>query len=218
MRDAAGERVRMVERQLRARGIRSEEVLRAMGEVPREDFLPPEGRGRAYRDQALPLSHGQTISQPYMVAIMTEALLLRPQDRVLEIGTGSGYQTAILAQLAGEVFSIERIPALCARAGEVLKAMGYENVHLRVGDGTLGWPEEAPFDAILVTAGAPGVPSSLKQQMVSHNGRLVVPVGDRYVQDLLRVTRQGEEITTESLLACRFVPLVGAEGWEAPDP
>jgi len=208
----------MVERQLRARGIRSEEVLRAMGEIPREEFLPPEERGRAYRDQALPLSHGQTISQPYMVAVMTEALLLHPRDRVLEIGTGSGYQTAILARLAKEVFSVERISALSVRAAELLKAMGHGNVHLRVGDGTLGWPEEAPFDAILVTAGAPVIPGSLKGQLVSEGGRMVVPVGDRYVQDLLRVTRRGEEIATESLLACRFVPLVGDEGWETPDP
>ncbi len=215
---AAGERALMVDRHLRARGIRSEEVLRVMGEIPREDFLPPEQRNQAYQDQALPLSHGQTISQPYMVAAMTEALLLQAGDRVLEIGTGSGYQTAILARLAGEVFSVERIQPLSSRAGEALVARGCGNVHLRVGDGTLGWPQEGPFDAILVTAGAPRVPESLKDQLTAQGGRLVVPVGDRHLQSLVRVTRNGSLFTSETLLACRFVPLVGAEGWETPEP
>ncbi|MGD2123268.1 MAG: protein-L-isoaspartate(D-aspartate) O-methyltransferase [Gemmatimonadota bacterium] len=210
------QRTDMVERQLRSRGIRSERVLEAMGTVPRERFLPAGEEHRAYRDQALPLSQGQTVSQPYMVAIMTEALELEPTDRVLEIGTGSGYQTAILSPLAAHIFSIERIPELVSGAREVLAELGFENVRVRVGDGTLGWPEEAPFDAILVTAGAPTPPEPLKAQLREDGGRLVVPVGDRYIQELLRVTRDGDDYVIEELLACRFVPLVGEEGWESP--
>ncbi|NNM06338.1 MAG: protein-L-isoaspartate(D-aspartate) O-methyltransferase [Gemmatimonadetes bacterium] len=205
----------MVEEQLRARGIRSEAVLEVMGSVPRERFLPPGEEHRAYRDQALPLSQGQTVSQPYMVAIMSEALQLGPSDRVLEIGTGSGYQTAILSPLAAQVFSVERIPQLAGKAEDVLAGLDCRNVRIKVGDGTLGWPEEAPFDAILVTAGAPGVPESLKAQLSEDGGRLVIPVGDRMVQELVRVTRNGNQFETENLLACRFVPLLGEEGWEA---
>jgi len=212
----AVQRARMVERQLRARGIRSERVLEAMEEVPRERFVPPDQHHLAYRDQALPLSRGQTISQPYMVAIMTEALQLRPGDRVLEIGTGSGYQTAVLCRLAAEVFTVERIPALAAGAQEILRELGCANARCLVADGTLGWPDEAPFDAILVTAGAPGVPGSLKTQLAEEGGRLVVPVGDRFVQELVRVTRRGDSFESEDLLSCRFVPLLGAEGWDAP--
>ncbi len=206
----------MVERQLRSRGIRSEPVLKVMGTVPREQFLPPSQEERAYKDQALPLSRGQTVSQPYMVAIMTEALRLEPEDRVLEIGTGSGYQTAILSHLAAQIFSIERIPELATGAGEVLGDLGCENVCIRVGDGSVGWPEEAPFDAILVTAGAPKAPEALKAQLKEDGGCLVVPVGDRYIQELLRITREGDAYEVEELLACRFVPLVGLEGWEDP--
>jgi len=207
----------MVEQQLRARGIRSEAVLSVMGQVPRERFLPSGQENRAYRDQALPLSQGQTVSQPYMVAVMTEALALRPSDRVLEIGTGSGYQTAVLSPLASEVFSVERIPALAEQAEGVLGELGYENVRIRVGDGTVGWPERAPFDAILVTAGAPDIPESLKDQLAEDGGRLVVPVGDRFIQKLMRVTREGDEFESEKLLSCRFVPLVGVEGWDNPE-
>jgi len=207
-------RARMVERQLRARGIRSERVLRVMGEVPREAFLPSGGEADAYADRALPLAQGQTVSQPYMVAIMTEALLLDPQDRVLEIGTGSGYQTAILCPLAARVYSVERIPELSRAAAHTLQALGCENVDLRVGDGTLGWPEEAPFDAILITAGAPRIPESLKAQLSEEGGRIVAPVGDRYIQELTRMVRTGNDFASERLLSCRFVPLVGEEGWE----
>ncbi len=210
---AAVERSRMVETQLRGRGIRSESVLRVMGELPRERFLPPPQRDQAYRDQAVPLPEGQTISQPYMVAVMTEALNLTAGDRVLEVGTGSGYQAAVLSRLAAEVLTVERLPSLAARAESTLKEMGCHNVRVRVGDGTLGWPDEAPFDAILVTAGAPAVPESLKRQL-DDGGRLVAPIGDRYIQELVRVTRQGSRFATEELLACRFVPLVGTEGWE----
>ena len=207
----------MVDRQLRARGIRSEAVLSVMGQVPRERFLPTGEEHRAYRDQALPLSQGQTISQPYMVAVMTEALGLQPTDRVLEIGTGSGYQTAVLSPLAAQVFSVERIPALAEQAGGVLEGLGCKNVQLRVGDGTAGWPDEAPFDAIVVTAGAPEVPQSLKDQLVEDGGRLVIPVGDRAVQDLVRITRSGDGFESKKLLSCRFVPLVGEEGWKTPE-
>lgn len=214
---AANQRAHMVDRQLRARGIRSENVLDVMGEVPRERFLPSGQQHRAYRDQALPLSRGQTVSQPYMVAVMTEALRLRPSDRVLEIGTGSGYQTAVLSRLASQVFSVERIPELSSRAEGVLGELACENIRLRVGDGSLGWPEDAPFDAILVTAGAPSVPQSLKAQLVEDGGRLVVPVGDWSIQELVRVTRQGDDFESENLLSCRFVPLMGEEGWDAPD-
>jgi protein-L-isoaspartate(D-aspartate) O-methyltransferase len=148
---------------------------------------------------------------------MTEALKLRPSDRVLEIGTGSGYQTAVLSPLASEVFSLERIPELSSRAKEVLWELACENVRLRVGDGSVGWPEEAPFDAILVTAGAPHVPESLKAQLAEDGGRLVVPVGDRFIQELVRVTRNGDSFESEDLLSCRFVPLMGEEGWEPPE-
>jgi len=206
----------MVEEQLRARGLQSESVLEAMGMIPRELFLPPSRHHEAYIDQALPLSQGQTISQPFMVAVMTEALDLDPSYRVLEIGTGSGYQTAILAHLAAEVFSIERIPELAYQAEDALDDLGCENVRIRVADGTLGWPDEAPFDGILVTAGAPRIPESLKGQLIEDGGRLVVPVGDRFVQELVRVTRKGDSFESENLLACRFVPLLGEEGWETP--
>jgi protein-L-isoaspartate(D-aspartate) O-methyltransferase len=213
----ASQRADMVDRQLRARGIQSEAVLEVMGEVPRERFLPPDQRHRAYRDRALPLSQSQTLSQPYMVAVMTEALMLRPSDRVLEIGTGSGYQTSVLTRLASEVFSVERIGELSSRAHQVLQEQECENVRLRIGDGSVGWPEEAPFDAILVTAGAPHVPESLKAQLAADGGRLVVPVGDRFIQELVRVTRNGDDFGSENLLTCRFVPLMGEEGWEPPE-
>lgn len=215
---SAEQRARMVETQLRRRGIRSERVLEVMGEVPRERFLPPESRSRAYADQALPLALGQTVSQPYMVAAMTEALELTPTDRVLEVGTGSGYQTCILSRLAAEVYSVERLEPLARSAELLLKELGCTNVHLRVGDGSLGWPEAAPFDAILVTAAAPDVPPSLKAQLSPHGGRLVIPVGDRFVQDLLKLTRHGDEFRQRRLMACRFVPLVGEEGWEGDGP
>jgi protein-L-isoaspartate(D-aspartate) O-methyltransferase len=207
----------MVERQLRARGIRSERVLDIMGQVPREAFLPSSEQDQAYTDRALPLAQGQTVSQPYMVAIMTEALLLEPEDRVLEIGTGSGYQTAVLSPLAEKVYSVERIPELARAAEKTLQALGCGNVELKVGDGTRGWPEEGPYDAILVTAGAPRIPESLKAQMSKEGGRLVAPVGDRYIQQLTRVTRTGDDFAAQQLLSCRFVPLVGEEGWEGTD-
>lgn len=212
------QRARMVEEQLRARGIGDPEVLRVMGEVPREHFLPPGLQDQAYQDRALPLSQGQTMSQPYMVAIMTEALGLERTDRVLEIGTGSGYQTAVLAGLAGEVLTVERLPEFRDQAQESLEALGVKNVTFAVGDGSKGWPERAPFDAVLVTAGAPRVPEALQEQLDPREGTLVIPVGDRLVQELTRVVRQGNTYLEDHLLSCRFVPLVGAQAWEPPHP
>ena len=208
------ERQAMVERQLRARGIRDPLVLDAMGAVPREAFLPPERRHLAYSDQAVPIGQGQTISQPYMVAAMTEALRPRPGDRVLEVGTGSGYQTAVLAEIVETVYTVERFEALSEAARAVLDELGVENVRYRVGDGSVGWPEEAPFDGILVTAGAPRPPEALKEQLSDDGGALVVPVGPRSTQELVRYVREGTEVVAEHLMACRFVPLVGEEGWE----
>ena len=203
----------MVESQLAARGIVDTRVLEAMAWVPREDFLPEDRQSWAYRDRAVPLGHGQTVSQPYMVAAMTEALRLGPEDRVLEVGTGSGYQAAVLSAIAAEVFTIERLPDLQSAAEERLAALGISNVRFRVGDGSLGWPEEIPFDAIIVTAGAPSVPPALKSQVNEDGGRLVIPVGPRRQQSLIRYTRTGNEYVTERLLNCAFVPLVGSEGW-----
>lgn len=208
------ERQAMVDRQLRARGIRDPLVLDAMGAVPREVFLPPEHRHLAYSDQAVPIGRGQTISQPYMVAAMTEALRPRPGDRVLEVGTGSGYQTAVLARIVSEVFTVERFEPLSEAARRILDRLDVENVHYRVGDGSLGWPGEDPFDGILVTAGAPRVPDVLKEQVSDDGGRLVIPVGPRGTQKLVRYVKEGTEIVAEHLMACRFVPLVGEEGWE----
>lgn len=203
----------MVARDLESRGIRDPLVLRAMGSVPREAFLPSGQADLAYSDRALPLSEGQTISQPYMVAAMTEALRLEPEDRVLEIGTGSGYQTAVLAEIAEEVFTVERLESLSEEARKTLDGIGYENVRFRVGDGSRGWPEEAPFDAVVVTAAAPGPPASLKEQVTSDGGRMVIPEGSRSLQELVRYTRDGDEWSREALMGCRFVPLLGAEGW-----
>lgn len=208
----------MVERQLRARGIVDSRVLEVMGRVPREAFVSGPGRRRpeeAYRDSALPAGRGQTLSQPYIVARMTEALELKPGDRVLEVGTGTGYQTAVLARLTPDVWSVERDPVLAREAGARLRELGLEGVHLREGDGSLGWPEGAPYDAVLVTAGAPDVPEALTNQLAD-GGRLVIPVGPREGQVLLRVTRRGDDLETESLLECRFVPLVGEAGWSGP--
>jgi protein-L-isoaspartate(D-aspartate) O-methyltransferase len=207
----------MLEVQLRNRGIHDTRVLSAMERVPRERFVRLHDQGRAYADQALPIGHHQTISQPFMVAVMTQALRLRGGERVLEVGTGSGYQCAVLAEIAAHVWSMERIPELAERAASLLAELGYANAHVRQGDGTLGWPEEAPFDAILVTAGAPRVPQSLLGQLEPEGGRLVAPVGDQGFQQLVVMARHGTEYTTERSVGCRFVPLVGAEGWAAND-
>ncbi len=214
MNDYALSRRRMVQEQIQARGIRDERLLKAMTEVPRHLFVDEALWTQAYNDHPLAIGEGQTISQPYMVALMTDALGLTGKERVLEIGTGSGYQTAILARLCDWVFSIERLTPLSRRAQRVLEQVGVFNVNLRVGDGSKGWPEEAPFDGIMVTAGAPEIPQPLLQQL-GEGGRLVVPVGDRYLQTLYRVTRRGQELVKEDLGGCRFVDLVGQYGWKA---
>lgn len=204
----------MVEEQIISRGIRDLRVIEAMKKVPRHLFVEEALQSQAYSDHPLPIGEKQTISQPYMVALMTEALELKGKERVLEIGGGSGYQTAILAELSERVFSIERIRSLAIRARQLLYELGYYNVEIKIFDGTLGWPEEAPFDAILVTAGAPDIPGPLVDQL-SIGGRLVIPVGDEYAQDLFRVRKTKEGMVREDLGGCRFVKLIGRYGWES---
>ncbi len=212
----------MVENQIAARGIRSNAVLSAMRKVPREAFLPARLREFAYEDSPLPIASGQTISQPYIVALMTEALDLTGGETVLEIGTGSGYAAAVLGEIAGEVYSIERIDELAEKAASTLQALGYRNVRVIHADGTLGFAAAAPYDAIIVAAGGPEVPESLKAQL-KIGGRLVIPVGtDPRAQELVRVTRvSNNEFKSEDIADVRFVPLVGKEGWapaELPFP
>ncbi len=202
-----------IDEQLVARGIRDTRVLEAMRRVPREAFVPPALRAAAYADGALAIACGQTISQPFMVAVMTEALALEGPERVLEIGTGSGYQTAVLAELAREVISIERWPELADGARATLALLGYANVSIVVGDGTLGDPAGAPFDRILVTAGAPRVPDPLQEQLAETGGRLVIPVGPPAQQWLTIVERQGTRFFQSVREACVFVPLVGKNAW-----
>jgi protein-L-isoaspartate(D-aspartate) O-methyltransferase len=206
-------RERMVRSQIEARGIHDPQVLAAMRQVPRHLFVPVNVRDSACRDTPLPIGKGQTISQPYIVALMTELLELTDEESVLEIGTGSGYQAAILSLLAREVYTVERLPGLARNAEEVLCQLGYTNVHVRVGDGTLGWPEHAPYDAIIVTAAPPQIPSPLLDQLADR-GRLVAPIGPRWTQNLVRVRREGEIFHKEYLTAVAFVPLVGEHGWE----
>ena len=206
------DRQTMVARQLRARDISDERVLEAMERVPRELFVPDQERDHAYADAALPIGHGQTISQPYMVARIAEALALRPGERVLDVGTGSGYQAAVLAELGAEVVTIERIPELAERARGSLAAAGYPQVDVRVGDGTLGVPELAPFDAIAVAAAAPAFPETLYEQL-RPRGRLVVPVGGEHMQRLEVIVRSPEGPAVVHSVPCRFVPLVGREGF-----
>jgi protein-L-isoaspartate(D-aspartate) O-methyltransferase len=210
--DFAKARTKMVEDQIVARGIRDPKVIAAMRKVPRHLFVEEALQNQAYSDHPLPIGEKQTISQPYMVALMTEALQLAGRDKVLEIGTGSGYQTAILAEVALKVFSVERIRSLVIRARTLLYDLGYMNVEIKFSDGTLGWPEETPFDAIIVTAGSPGVPQPLVDQL-GVGGRLVIPVGDAFDQELVRVTKTEEGIKREDLGGCRFVKLVGQHGW-----
>jgi protein-L-isoaspartate(D-aspartate) O-methyltransferase len=204
----------MVEEQVIARGIADQRVIDAMFKVPRHKFVEQALEGKAYQDAPLPIGEKQTISQPYMVAVMSEALALTGSETVLEIGTGSGYQAAVLSLLADRVFSLERIPSLARRARKVLDECGFGKVNIRLADGTQGWQEMAPFDAILVTAGAPEVPQHHLNQLAL-GGRLIIPVGDRESQLLLRVTRTGEkDYIEEQMLGCRFVPLIGNHGWQ----
>ena len=207
-------RSKMVDDQVVARGVKDQRVIAAMKKVPRHLFVEEALQGQAYTDHPLPIGDKQTISQPYMVALMTETLALTGKEKVLEIGTGSGYQTAILAECAAKVFSIERIRSLAIRARKLLLELGYLNVEIKFSDGTIGWIDESPFDAIIVTAGAPDIPQPLVDQL-SVDGRMAIPVGDAYTQDLIRVTRTGEGIKKEDFGGCRFVKLIGKYGWEA---
>ena len=202
----------MVRNQLEAWGITTLRVLDAMRRVPRELFVPDEEQKSAYYDGALPIGEGQTISQPYVVAYMTEMLRLGGREKVLEIGTGSGYQTAVLSLLASEVYTVERIERLARLAQKKLARFGASNVRFRLGDGSLGWPEHAPYDAILVTCAAPAVPQPLVQQL-AEGGRMIVPVGPRGYQDLILVRRQGQEVAQDRLSPVAFVPLIGEHGW-----
>ena len=203
---------RMLQVDLRGRGIRDHLTLAAIERVPRERFVPDQLRHEAYSDNAMAIGLGQTISQPYIVAIMTEALELHGPERVLEIGTGSGYQTAVLAEIVREVYTIERFEELSRRAAKTLESLAYDNVTPIVGDGTLGYEAAAPFDRILVTAGAPRIPPALLRQLAD-GGRLVMPVGDADTQVLHVVCRAGDTFSTTNLTPCRFVPLVGEQGW-----
>jgi len=212
----AAARARMVERQLRDRGIRDERVLEAMGRVRRELFLPESLWPYAYEDGALPIGEGQTISQPFIVATICHLLELEGQERVLDVGTGSGYQAAVLAELAEEVVTIERIPELAERARVALRASGATNVEVLVGDGSLGVPERAPFDAVAVAAASPRTPDALYGQLAPA-GRLVVPRGTRWGQDLVQIVKTPEGPVERASVPCRFVPLVGAEGFEPAD-
>lgn len=207
------ERDAMVRTQLEQRGIHDSRVLAAMSSVPRHLFVPEGARERAYADNALPISDGQTISQPFIVALMAQALLPSKRDRVLEVGAGSGYAAAVLSLLAGEVYAVERVPALAESARQRLRELGYTNVHVITGDGTAGLPAYAPFDGIVVSAAAPWVPRPLRQQL-GEGGRLVIPVGGRDAQYLLRLTRADHQIHTERLGEVRFVPLLGDHAWE----
>jgi protein-L-isoaspartate(D-aspartate) O-methyltransferase len=210
----AERRARMVEEQLRGRGIRDERVLAAMGKVPRERFIGPEFAGDAYADRPIPIGEGQTVSQPLMVATMVEALEVKACDRVLEVGTGTGYEAAVLGELAGEVWTVERHAILAEKAREILAELGFENVHVLCGDGSVGLPGQAAFDKIIVAAGAPKAPAALIAQLAD-GGRMAVPVGDRIDQQLQVVRKIGGDIVTSSHVLCCFVPLVGEEGWEA---
>ena len=205
-------RKRMVERQILERGIRDPAVIRALSTVPRHLFVEEALRDQAYSDFPLPIGRGQTISQPYMVALMTESLKLTGVEKVLEIGTGSGYQTAVLAEITSPVVTVERIGSLVTRAREILDQLGHYRVITHVADGTLGWKDSAPFDAILVTAGSPRIPRDLVEQLAD-GGRLVIPVGDHHLQKLMRLTLTGGEEKVEDLGDCVFVPLIGRRGW-----
>jgi protein-L-isoaspartate(D-aspartate) O-methyltransferase len=202
----------MVDSQIVSRGIHDEATLKAFLSVPRHLFVEEALWGQAYNDYPLPIGEGQTISQPYIVALMTQSLGLGPGDRVLEIGTGSGYQTAILAEIAGEIFSVERIEALAKKADALLNKLGYTNVRFRVDDGTQGWMEECPFDAIIVAAASPDIPAPLVDQLAD-GGRLVIPVGGRASQELVQVTKTGHEVVRRNLGSCRFVKLIGQFAW-----
>lgn len=206
-------RERMIRNQLIPRGINDKRVLAAMGKIQRHLFMEEALEGEAYNDHPLPIGHKQTISQPYIVALMSQALGLTGKEKTLEIGTGSGYQTAVLAELSARVFTIERIRVLMERARDMLQQLGYMNIIFKSYDGTLGWQEYAPFDAIIITAGAPAVPEPLLGQLAD-GGRMIVPVGDKSGQELIKITRRKDSYDKKSLGGCRFVDLIGAHGWK----
>jgi protein-L-isoaspartate(D-aspartate) O-methyltransferase len=206
--DFVAERQRMVQQQLKARGINDGRVLAAMAKVPREEFVPPDSRGASYADGPLPIGYGQTISQPYIVAFMTEELRLKPSDRVLEIGTGSGYQTAILAELVADVYTIEIVEPLAKSAEATLQRLGYKDVHVKAGDGYKGWPEAAPFDAIIVTCAPGRVPQPLTDQL-KDGGRMIIPVGERFAQELYLLEKKNGRLKESAVLPVRFVPMAG---------
>lgn len=203
----------MVNTQLIPRGIKDERVLNVMKRVPRHLFVDESLQYKAYEDMALPIGEGQTLSQPYMVAIMTELLELKGNERVLEIGTGSGYQAVILAELSREVYTVERIASLAQQAEERFQSLGYANIHVRVSNGTLGWPDESPFDRIIITAGTPKIPAPLIEQ-ISEEGFIIAPVGDRFSQQLSRIKKSGGRLFEEYHTPCVFVPLIGEYGWK----
>jgi protein-L-isoaspartate(D-aspartate) O-methyltransferase len=205
--DLAAQRQRMVEQQLKPRGIKDERVLAAMAKVPREEFIPVDVRPSAYEDGPLPIGYDQTISQPYVVAFMTEQLRPKPSDRVLEIGSGSGYQAAILAELVADVYTIEIVEPLGKSAEATLQHLGYNNVHIKVGDGYKGWPEEAPFDAIIVTCAPEKVPQPLVDQL-KDGGRMVIPVGERFAQQLYLLEKKNGQLKESVTLPVRFVPML----------
>lgn len=206
----------MVKNQIISRGIKDERVIFAFLKVPRHKFVPEKNILEAYDDHPLPIGEGQTISQPYIVALMTECLGLKGDEKVLEIGTGSGYQTAILAELAHEVYSIERISSLAEKAKLILEELGYKNIKIKIGDGTLGWEEFSPYDGIIVTAGSPEIPPPLLNQL-NDGGRLVIPLGDSFSQVLTVVEKNKDKIKKEEICGCIFVPLVGKYGWYRDD-
>lgn len=206
-------REKMIEYQLIPRGINNHLVLEAFRKIERHKFIPEEFLGSAYGDHPLPIGDGQTISQPFIVALMTESLDLTGREEVLEIGTGSGYQTAILAELAKNVYSVERVPVLCERAARILAALGYQNINIAVRDGSLGWPEHAPYDAIMITASCPAKPVTLLEQL-GEGGRLVAPIGAAFGQILTLFVKKNNSIISSELCGCMFVPLIGREGWD----
>jgi protein-L-isoaspartate(D-aspartate) O-methyltransferase len=208
--DFVAERARMVKEQIVMRGVVLDRVVAAMRKVPREEFVPAEFRDESYKDGPLPIGHGQTISQPYIVALMTEKLRLQPKERVLEIGTGSGYQAAILAELGAEVYSIEIIESLAQTAESTLRRLGYKNVHIKTGDGYKGWPEEAPFDACIVTCAPNHVPQPLIDQL-KEGGRMLIPVGEKFAQQLYLLEKKNGRTEQSAILPVRFVPMEGSE-------
>jgi protein-L-isoaspartate(D-aspartate) O-methyltransferase len=207
------ERLEMVERQIAARGVRDPRVLEAMKQIPRHLFVPPPYQESAYHDRPLPIGEGQTISQPYIVAVMTELLELRPNDTVLEIGTGSGYQSALLSEIVSSVISVERLPAIAERARTNLQKLGITNVEIVIGDGTLGWPKKAPYNGILITASTPDIPPPLIEQL-AEGGCLVAPVGGYGYQELVKLTKRGGKVERTYHGGVAFVPLIGRYGWQ----